>query len=235
MSERIAAVAAVREPRDWKALIEGMTDVQRLVHLGFRWDPLDEQVWRNDLLRDNRQTYEETLREEVRTLGCGDPGHVQIGAGPELKGIAKHADRYGKGIVNTYNYDLARAIMQIGAETPTANRHVYAYRLQQWGQMREQRKTVEIGETESSWAVNQAKADFHRLNNLSEAMTGAEVRPFNTQCPVCAEYVAGNPYDSVSDAYNKVSLPAHPRCPHHIEAIMSRKLTPDECQELWLG
>ena len=234
-AQPLAAVAAeieVREPRDWHSIFDGMSEVQKKVHLLFRRTEENVEEWREKLLRESRETYEETLREEVRSIGCGDPGPLYLGAGRELRGLNDRAKFASTSIVNTWNWDLANKIVAIRNETPTANRWVYAYRIQQWEPQHWAAKGQEIAMTETGWAVNRAKQDFYRHNDVD--LEGAEVRPYRTACPVCASYVAGNPYKSMDDGYRKTQLPAHPKCPHYLEAV-AKKLTADDCKSLWLG
>ena len=228
-----AAVAATERALDWQSLVKNMTDVQKLVHLAYRWTADEQRVWRDKLFKENRYRYELAIQEEVKVLGCADPGRVQLGQGPELKAVARHAEDSAGSIINTYNYDLARAIAQVAADTPTANRYTYAYRLESWIQARSATKDTQIGLTETSWSINQAKRDFYRRND--HLLNKAEVAPYDTKCPVCAGYVAGNPYKSVEELYRKCTLPAHPKCPHAARVITGQPLTAKECRELWKG
>ncbi|MFA4973442.1 MAG: hypothetical protein WC683_12560 [bacterium] len=235
MSEPISASGHAHEVKslDWQSLVDSMTDVQRLVHLAARHTEDHVRVRRETMIRATRDVYGEAIRQEVIHIGCPDPGRVYLREGAELRRMAEHINEVASGIENTYNYDLARAILQIGAETPTANRWVYAYRLNGWEAERMAAKEPFIAETEYGWTVNAAKEAFWANN--AQIRAAAEVVPYPTVCPICAEYVAGNPYPSMEALYRRCSLPAHPRCPHHGSPLLDRRLTRDECRDLWIG
>lgn len=219
--------------RNWRAEVDQMTDVQRLVHLAAREVADDERAWRNRIFADVRGEYESALRHEVQAVGCLDPGRVVLQEGAELKAVAERAAESARSIVNTFNYDLARAIRQIGQEAPRANRYVYEHRLSVWQAERKEGKDQQITDAELGWAVNRAKEAFHQYN--AEIAARAEVVPYPTACPVCAEYVAGNPYGSMDELYRRCVLPAHIGCPHHGRPLLDRKLTREECAGLWIG
>ena len=218
---------------DWRPLVDGMTDIQKKVHLSMRHTDDDVRIWRETLMKQVRDNYAETIRQEVVGIGCPDPGRVYVREGAELKAISNHAGEVSKGIVNTYNYDLARVIVQIGEAHPRANRNVYAANLWPWEAARDETKNQIIQEAEVGWAVNTAKQAFHAHNAEIRGM--AEVVPYPTVCPVCAEYVKGNPYSSMDALYRKCTLPAHPRCVHSGQLVKDRKLSREECRGLWTG
>jgi hypothetical protein len=234
MTEIVAAVVASGEriQRNWRSVVDKMTNIQKKMHLAMRLTNENQKAAYQSLLDSNRMTYEIALRNEVMAVGCGDPGRVYLREGAELKNIAQRAEFSSKSIVNTYNYDLAQAIVAVGKDAPRANRYVYAYRLSQWERERSPRKNLEIGDTEKSWSINAAKEAFHRYNAIAAR---AEVVPYPTVCQECGAYVAGNPYESMSELYRQCALPAHPHCPHYGAAIMDAKLSREECQDLWIG
>jgi hypothetical protein len=217
---------------DWRELLDEMSDVEKLVHLAHRWTADDEELWADRLFRNNRKTYTDALDEEAAAWGCYPPP-ASLTRGPILKAIREEADESGRSIVGTFNYDLALAIRRIRRETPTANRHVYAYRLRAWMQERARWKKPQIGMIETFKTVNRAQDDFYRFNDLPQE--GAEVVPFSTVCEICAEYVAGNPYRSMQELLRRCRLPAHHNCPHYGRVIPARRLTRQECRELWMG
>lgn len=239
MTDELSAPGGAREHGheekrlDWRSVVDGMTDIQKKVHLSMRHTDDDTRVWRETLMKQVRDNYAETIRQEVIGMGCPDPGRVYVRESAELREIAAHVGEVARGIVNTYNYDLAHAIRRIGEETPTANRNVYASRLWAWEAARDDRKNAQIGETETGWAVNMAKQAFHAHN--AEIPARAEVRPYPSVCPVCQEYIRGNPYSSMDALYRKCNLPAHIGCPHHAVALTDRKPTREECRGLWTG
>ena len=228
-----AGDGALVESRNWQAVVAGMTKVQKLVHLAYRRTDEDVAICRNEIFAILRDSYSMTIRAEIIGLGCADPGNVTPRSGPELKDMADRAKESAESIVNTFNYDLAMEILRIAEDTPTANRNTYASRLYEWESARNIEKRMQIDSTETGWAINLAKEAFYTYNG--EIPAQAEVVPKDTKCPICAEYVAGNPYGSMDELYRKCELPAHPHCPHHGQAITGAPLTRDQCRQLWRG
>jgi hypothetical protein len=224
-----------RTPDEVDAQVEQLTRVQRLVHLAARMTDDDERDLAGHLKRDNVLTYEEALTQLARQHGCHmAEGH--LGNNDVRRDIRDAADWSAASVVNTYNYELARAIRSVGEGAPTANRHVYAYRLfhapDSWGRGYAAQKAEQVAQFERWQAINLAIGHFYQFNDVGEEY--AEVRPYDTVCPACAEYVAGNPYRSIAELYRRTILPAHLGCPHYGAAVGGR-VASGECEELWLG
>lgn len=228
----VVAEKGLKERRNWRAVVDQMTDVQKLAHLAGRWIEDDVDTWRKRIFASGRAVYEETIREEVKALGCMDPGRVILQEGAEVKELSSRAQWAAESIVNTYNYDLAQQILQIAKDAPRANRHVYGSRIWTWHEARKPQKAQQVQMVEQAWAMNRAKEAFHQYNAI---LAQAEVFPYPTVCPVCAEYVAGNPYSSMDELYRRCELPRHAGCPHHGRPLLDRKLTREECAGLWIG
>jgi hypothetical protein len=224
-----------RTPDEVDAQVEELSRVQRLVHLAARMTDDDVRALAERIKRDNVSTYEEALTHLARQHGCyraeGRLGNNDIRS--DIRDAAKWS---AASIANTYNYELARAIRRVGEEVPTANRHVYAYRLfhapDSWGRRYAASKAEQVAQFERWQAINLAIGHFYQFNAVGEQY--AEVRPYDTLCPACAGYVAGNPYPSVEALYRNVVLPAHLGCPHYGAAVGGR-VAAGECEELWLG
>lgn len=173
-------------PRDWRSAVAEMTRVQRLVHLAMRRTLDDEERVRAELLRQRRAFYEDELTDQAARVGC--PGRRgRLGEGPILSELNEASRDDAASIVNTYNYDLAAAIRQVHAETPTANRWVYAKRLGAWESKRADWKDPQIAQYTEMSARSLAQQHFHRFN----ATIGfAELMPKTAVCPVCKGWVA---------------------------------------------
>lgn len=226
-------------PAQWKKLVQGMSKVQKTVHLAGRWVADDRKELAGRLFREGRETYRQSLQNEVNRLGCGGHKALVPAAGPELKALRERADWAAGSVGGTYNLNLARAILHIGETTPTANRHVYAHRLfygqDAWDKKYWDAKSVEISQVETMTSVNAGVADFYARNG-DIIMPKAVVRPYVAVCPICIEMVAGNPYDSVDEVFRQWELPAHINCPHFCDVLVEgRRLTRDECSRLWVG
>jgi len=213
-----------------------MSPVQRLVHLTARWTGDDQKRLADKLFAEGRETYRQTLQTQLNAVGCSGTKAVSPSVGPELKAIRDRANFAGDTVGNTYNVEMAREIIRIGQEVPTANRHVYASRLFYrggWDGRYWQAKNVQIAQVETMTMVNAATADFWSRNgDLLEGQ--AVVRPYAAVCPICIEAVGGNPYKSVDEVYNLYELPVHFGCPHFADP-QPKKLNPRECKLLWAG
>jgi len=215
-------------PRDWQTLIGGMSDVQKLVHLAGRLDDFEVDRIKGELLREGRQAYEAELTRQAKKAGC--PGRVgRLTGGPALVELNRLFEEHAKGIVNTYNYDLAGAIIAIRAETPTANRHVYARRVQDWETKRAAWKDAQIQQYTTGKARAMAQSDFFRLNNIGGV---AVLKPGAAVCPVCQGWIDRGEI-SVREATNNPP-PYHHNCPHRFTIIPDR-VPSDECRLLWMG
>jgi len=221
---------------DWVALVAEMSDVQRLVHLTGRMTAFEERDLADRLFAEGKMAYQDALDAEALKLGC--PGGANISAGPELSALRARADWAAASVTNTYNYNLAREIISIGEDVPTANRHVYAWRLYgsdtSWDKGYWTDKATEIAQVEMMTVINAGIADFHDRNgHLFEAT--AKILPYFAVCDLCQEMVDGNPYTTVAEVFRKYILPPHPSCPHHCQAMPKDKLTSRECADLWMG
>jgi len=215
-------------PRDWRAVVDGMTNVQKLVHLAMRQDPVDEENIRGSLLRARRLAYEDELTAQAIIVGCtGRTGRLTNG--DILSGLNNDSRRDAASIVNTYNYDLAIAILNIAAEVPAANRYVYASRLQGWESARASWKNAQIALNTELTARSGAQQDFYRFNNIGGSAT---LQPTRAVCPICQGWIArGEVPVRVAQANPP---PYHVNCPH-LWATDPEKIAPDECADLWMG
>lgn len=198
----------------------------KLVHLAARMDDFEVDRIKGELLREGRRAYENELTAQARLVGCRSR-RGQLTTGPSLSELHDLYSRHAAGIVNTYNYDLAGAIIQIRSETPTANRHVYASRLQAWEGQRAKWKGPIIAQSTDGYARALAQRDFHQFNNV---MGVAVLRPESAVCPVCAGWVARGEVP-VAVATNNPP-PYHPQCPHLWQIRPNRVA---DCNALWMG
>lgn len=222
----------------WKSVVAKMTDVQKKVHLAGRRDKLDQKDLADRLFRESRETYKQTLQDELNKWGCSGQKAVTPDKGRELSAIRERADWAAESIANTYNFELAKEIVRIGQDTPTANRNVYAYRLYyskaSWDGAYWKEKATQVSQIETMTTVNAATADFYARNGDRLAPT-ANIVPFQAVCPICQELVANNPYKTPDEAYNASVLPVHVGCVHRVEVVPPERLSQSECKSLWAG
>lgn len=214
--------------RNWQAVIDEFADVQKLVHLAMRQDAYDVDRLRGELLRERRRYYELELTAQAQRIGC--PGQVgRLTNGAILSELNAVSERDATSIVNTYNYDLAVAIRYIRAETPTANRYVYAKRLRDWEQQRAGWKNKQIQQYTEGSARAKAQQDFYQYNT---AFGVAVLRPVRAVCPICQGWVDRGEVP-LNVAQNHPP-PYHVGCPHSWSVTYDR-IPRDQCQYLWMG
>lgn len=204
-------------PLDWGQLVSQLTNVQKLVHLAARRDPVDTDAVRTTLLREMRRVYEAELTDMAARIGCrGRRG--RLSNGPILTELNEQAKQWAEGINNTYNYDLGSAIRTIATDAPRANRHVYAKRLGEWDSNRAAFKNPQIAQNSEGWARSKAQQDF-RIHN---PVTGtAELMPKAAVCPICQGIVARGEIP-LQEALRGPSPPYHPNCcPPDVPVLMA--------------
>jgi len=215
-------------PRQWEPVVAELRNVQKLVHLAMRQDPLDTDRIRAELLRQRRSFYEAELTTQAQRIGC----RAQVGRldnGAILTELNEISQRDALSIANTYNYDLAAAINQIFSEVPTANRFVYAKRLQEWEQKRAEWKNEQIALFTETSARAKAQQDFYSHNAVFGTAT---LVPTQAVCPVCIGWVArGEVPLHVAQANPP---PYHVNCPHTWNTRPER-VTFRDCADLWMG
>ena len=215
--------------RDWHGLVDAMTNVQKMVHLAMRYDIIDQERIRGELLRARRLAYEDELNIQAANVGCAGR-KARLGNGPILSALNGMSERDAASIVNTYNYDLAIAIRNISIEVPRANRYTYAARLRTWEAARSKWKTPQIEQFTELTARSLAQVDFYKYNG--ELMGIARLEPRSAVCPICQGWIdrGGVP---VRVAINKPP-PYHVRCPHAWN-ITPKRVPRSECPFLWMG
>lgn len=227
-----------RTTAEWQALLDDMSPVQSLVHMAGRMGADDQERIADQIFDSARTAYRDAIQEEINKWGCAGLSAVVPEAGPELSALRARADWAAESIVGTYNYELAREIVAIGKQVPTANRHVYAYRLfymeGSWDGGYWQDKATEVAQIETMTAINAAIADFYFRNDLEPQMVMIE--PQVAVCDICKAMVDGNPWDSVEEVNRLFVFQPHPGCPHHLDVVSGgQRLSPQQCFDLWVG
>lgn len=224
--EKPVAEKAPREPQD---LIDQMSRVQIIVHLAMRWVTDDVERIRSELLRQRRTYYEAELTAQAARAGCLSR-RGRLSEGLELTELNEMSQADAASITNTYNYDLARAILDIGAETPTANRWVYANRLQAWETERAAWKQAVIAQYTELTARSKAQSDFYKYN--TNLIGVAILEPRVAVCPVCQGWIDRGEVPLEIATANPP--PYHVQCVHAFSCDPQR-VAKRECLELWMG
>jgi hypothetical protein len=207
--------------------LEGMSRVQRLVHLAVRHDAVTTEAIRSELFTARQRSYNDEIAIQTRRAGCTGGGDLRD------KGILRELNQASKddakSISNTYNADLAAAIRSIAADNPRANRNVYVARLRDWEADRAQTKAVSIAQYTESTARAAAFSDFVKLNSIEGT---AVLQPEEAVCPVCEGLVSRGEIP-----IREASLsppPFHQNCPHYY-VTLPVKIPKEDCESVWRG
>lgn len=207
-----------------------------LVFLAYLYTEDDRKRIADELFREGRRTYEETIREQLRNAGCLD-NMVNLTDPGELTWLKEQADIWSSSIAETYNRDLLKLTRQLEQEwieergsLRGLNRWVFASRIRKALAKRDEWKIPQIAVTEHTRVYDHAVMRWTELNSQSGAGR-AMVVPLTAVCPICQAYVNMG-WVSLDEAKRVFSLPAHPNCPHVIKVEIS-DLPP--CSELWRG
>lgn len=218
----------MRKSSEWPQMIEDLSRVQKLVHLAYRMDAVDQSEYRGTFLRVLRDAYEHEITLQARRVGC--PGlQGRVSGGQVLNELNQRAEQTAAGIAATFNRDLVYAIKTIRSEVPTANRHVYANRLGTWEQRRAKWKTPQIAQALEGEARSLAQQHFYRWNNITGT---AILTPKTAVCPVCQGWINRGEIPMPVALNNPP--PYHPGCPH-IFSMNPNRVPKEECPTLWMG
>lgn len=215
-------------PKDWQIEVEKLSNVQKLVHLAMRMDPIDQQELAAELLKARRRAYEDELNIQAAKVGCSKR-RARLRNNASLSELSQMSRRDAESIVATYNYDLAAAIKKIGQEHPRANRNTYAKYLREWHNRRAEWKSAQIAAYTDRSARAQAFMDFYRFNLVQGY---ASLYPRDAVCPVCQGWI--NRGDVDIEEARLHPPPYHLNCPHYWRTRVE-KLAQVDCAELWMG
>ena len=216
-------------PLDWPSVVATMTNVQKLVHLAARYDSVDEERIRSDLLSMRRKAYNDELSIQARRVGC--PGMTgRLSNGDVLSTLNDVSKTDAASIANTYNYFLALEIVRARQRNIYGNRYYYAKAIREWQPTYWAYKDPQIAETTDGTARAMAQQDFYKFNG--SALGTAKLEPRTAVCPVCAGWIARGVVP-LRVAMNNPP-PYHPNCPHAWD-IRPNKVTKDDCPLLWMG
>lgn len=216
-------------PLNWQPVVDDLSNVQKLVHLAARYDSVDVERIRTELLAIRRRAYNDELSIQAAAVGC--PGQRgRLANGRILSALNDLCKRDAESIANTFNYFLAQEIIRIRQNNPRANRHHYAYHYRRWVTGYWDYKDAQIIQMADGSARAMAQQDFYRLNN--NLMGSAKLEPRTAVCPICQGWVARG-IVPLRVALNNPP-PYHPSCPHGWSTRPDR-VAPEECPNLWMG
>ena len=216
-------------PLDPLSLIQQMTWTQQVIFMVARYDSVDEERIRADLLSMRRKAYNDELT--IQAQHVGRPGQVgRLGNGTILSALNDDSERDAKSIANTYNYFLGLGIILAGRLARRGNRTYYAKAIRDWQPTYWAWKDPIITVTTDKSARAMALEDFYRFN--ASAMGMAKLEPRSAVCPVCVGWIARG----VVPLRVALANPSgwHIGCPHYWDT-RPEKVAPEECQNLWMG
>ncbi len=216
-------------PLNWPAVVGEFSPVQKLVHLAARYDSVDEERLRTELLSIRRKAYNDELGIQAGKVGCaGRRG--RLGNGAILSALNDASATDAQSIANTYNYYLALEIERARQDNVRGNRHYYAKRYGEWVPTYWNWKDDQIVQMADSTARAMAQQDFYQYN--AAVMGTAKLEPRTAVCPVCQGWVARG-IVPLRVALNNPG-PWHPNCPHSW-STRPDKVSAGDCKSLWLG
>ena len=214
--------------RDPEAVTEGddYTQVMLLVYSYFSMDEADAKRIGDEIAAQKQQAYEAELTKLAAQAGCPKTGAADVYT---IDSIRDQSADEAAGIVNTYNFDLANAIISIHNDNPRANRNTYLKALTAWNNQRAVWKYVQIAlHNKGEWQA-QAQLDFTTYNDLSG---WAELLPKKAAEPVC-QNIALRKRIPMREAQDLMaSWPPHINCPHYFE-VHTGEIA--DCEDMWLG
>jgi len=218
-------------PLDPLSLIQQMTWTQQIMFAVSRYDSVDAERIRTDLLSMRRQSYNDELTIQAQHVGC--PGQVgRLGNGAILSALNDDSQRGAQSISNTYNYFLGLEIIRAGQANPRGNRYYYAKAVRDWQPTYWQWKDPMIAVTTDKSARAMAVQDFFRMNGGALGM--AKLEPRSAQCPVCQGWIARGLIPLRVALNAPEQPPYHINCPHGWDTRPD-KVAPSECPLLWMG
>lgn len=223
--------------RNWQEVVqaEEFTDVQRLVHLAMRMDVQHEAGLQEALMANNKSSFEATLTEMSKTAGCTDRKGFLTDE-DVLNQLNDSSVQVAKSVTNTYNFDLATAIIGIRVTTPRANRFTYAKRLKDWDNARSEWKTRQISLDNTLKARSLAQEEFMKRNPDLQGFAVLE-GPDPAQESICQGFL--NRGRVPIQVARENPSPFHLGCPHTWRFIftkLGRKAQKDaRCEDMWLG
>lgn len=219
-----------KSPIDWQNQVYQMTDVQKLVHLAMRFDGVDQDQLRSQLVKTRQRVYQDELGLQAARASCsGRQGRLTTGQ--SLSDISRESELDAESIISTYNYDLGRAIQKIAEDNPSANRNTYAKGLKEWHTQRDKWKVNQIAQHTEATARSRAMGDFYKHNDI-EVMARVEPRTARGKSCDCAYWIGVG--DVPFELTQSAPMPQHPNCPHYW-VTYPKQVKQGDCAELWLG
>lgn len=208
----------------WQEMVAGFSRVMALVHLAMRMNDFDIESLYDEMFKARKTEFDDAVSDYLAQMDCG--GKAYLKAGPEMKLMKAQTRLESEGIANTYNRDLAKAILDIRKSVSKANRHTYVSQLRTWEAARRIWKLTQISLSTILTSRDQALKAFSDRNGLTPDV---ELHPKQAAEPVCQGWI-NRGVVSYQVAKNNPS-PYHVGCLHYWRP----KFAKGDCKNLWTG
>lgn len=208
----------------WQEMVAGFSKVMALVHLAMRMNDFDIESLYDEMFKARKAEFDDAVSDYLAQMDCG--GKAYLKAGPEMKLMKAQSRLESKSIANTYNRDLAKAILDIRKSVSKANRHTYVSQLRTWEAARRIWKLTQISLHTIMTSRDQALKAFSDRNGLTPDV---ELYPKQAAESVCLGWI-NRGIVSYQVAKNNPS-PYHVGCLHYWRPTFTK----GDCENLWTG
>ncbi len=208
----------------WQEMVAGFSKVMAIVHLAMRMNEVDIESLYDEMYKARKTEFDDAVSDYLAQMDCG--GKAYLKAGPEMKLMKAQSRLESEGIANTYNRDLAKAILNIKNTAPSANRYTYVSQLRAWETARRIWKMTQIALHTIMTSRDQALKAFSDQNGLAPDV---ELYPRTAAEPICQGWI-NRGIVSYQVAKNNPS-PYHVGCLHYWRP----KFVKGDCSNLWIG
>lgn len=208
----------------WQEMVAGFSKVMAIVHLAMRMNEVDIESLYDEMYKARKTEFDDAVSDYLAQMDCG--GKAYLKAGPEMKLMKAQSRLESEGIANTYNRDLAKAILNIKNTAPSANRYTYVSQLRTWEAGRRIWKMTQIALHTIMTSRDQALKAFSDRNGLAPDV---ELYPRTAAEPICQGWI-NRGIVSYQVAKNNPS-PYHVGCLHYWRP----KFVKGDCSNLWIG
>lgn len=205
---------------------EDFNAVMQLLFQAYSMTEANQTLIQEEIAKQKQAAYEDELTKMATLAGCAKNGIADMYT---AQSIQDESGEEAFGIVETYNFELANAIIDAYNNNPTAGRNEFYDALEKWNNTRAEWKSIQISmHNEQEWRA-QAQMDFTTYNDL----TGwAEVLPKNAAEPVCQDLADRGRMPIVEAQQYMAVWPPHLNCPHYWDVHPGQIA---DCGDMWLG
>ena len=203
-----------------------LTKLQRVMRLAYEMRADETAVLAREMERQRTAAWMDAMRTEARKVGYKGP--IPSPRGEALDMIRRQSITDARGVTETYNRDLERAIVKLYDANPRGNRNYYMRGIERWHAERARWKNKQIALMNDKSARHWAVSAFVEQNSVQSRYRFAGPAPV---CDDCAEMFAAGVVDQAF--VDKTPAPLHPNCPHFWSTVRPKLGVP--LSQLWVG